>query len=59
VHGDRADGVVQLQHALQEQGGVEHHAAAAEQWIMSLTATEALRKAGILSHNFWLKSFIK
>ena len=38
---------------------IEEHAAAAEQWIRSLTATEALRKAGIRSKNFWLKSFIK
>lgn len=38
---------------------IDDHAAAAEEWIMSLTAAEALRKAGILSHNFWLKSFIK
>ena len=38
---------------------IEAHAAAAEQWIRSLTPTEALRKAGIRSKNFWLKSFIK
>jgi DDE superfamily endonuclease len=38
---------------------IDAHAAAAEQWIRSLTATEALRKAGIRSKNFWLKSFIK
>ena len=38
---------------------IEEHAAAAEQWIRSLTPTEALRKAGIRSKNFWLKSFIK
>jgi hypothetical protein len=38
---------------------LEAHAAAAEQWIRSLTPTEALRKAGIRSKNFWLKSFIK
>jgi hypothetical protein len=38
---------------------IDDHAAAAEEWIMALTPTEALRKAGILSHNFWLKSFIK
>ena len=34
-------------------------AATAEQWIRSLTPTEALRKAGIRSKNFWLKSFLK
>jgi len=38
---------------------IDAHAAAAEEWILSLTPTEALRKAGILSPNFWLKSFIK
>ena len=38
---------------------IDAHAAAAEQWIRSLTPTEALRKAGIRSKNFWLKSFIK
>lgn len=38
---------------------IEEHAAAAEQWLRSLTPTEALRKAGIRSKNFWLKSFIK
>jgi DDE superfamily endonuclease len=38
---------------------IEEQAAAAEQWIRSLTPTEALRKAGIRSKNFWLKSFIK
>ena len=38
---------------------IEEHAAAAEQWIRSLTPTEALRKAGIRSKNFWLKSFLK
>jgi transposase len=38
---------------------IKEHAAAAEQWIRSLTPTEALRKAGIRSKNFWLKSLIK
>jgi hypothetical protein len=38
---------------------IDEHATAAEQWIRSLTPTEALRKAGIRSKNFWLKSFIK
>ena len=38
---------------------IEEHAAAAEQWIRSLTPTEALRKAGIRSKHFWLKSFLK
>lgn len=38
---------------------IDEHAAFAEQWIMSLTHTEALRKASVLSKNFWLKSFLK
>jgi len=38
---------------------IEEHAAAAEQWIRSLTPSEALRKAGIRSKHFWLKSFLK
>jgi len=38
---------------------IDEHAAAAEQWILSLTPGEALRKAGIFAKNFWLKSFIK
>ena len=38
---------------------LDEHAAAAEQWIMALTSTEAQRKAGILSKHFWLKSFLK
>jgi transposase len=38
---------------------IDAHAAAAEQWIRSLTPTAALRKAGIRSKHFWLKSFIK
>ncbi len=38
---------------------IDEHAAAAERWIQSLTASEALRKAGIRAKNCWLKSFIK
>jgi hypothetical protein len=37
---------------------VEEHATFAQQWIASLSKTETLRKAGILSENFWLKSFL-
>lgn len=37
---------------------IDEHAMFAEEWIQSLTRTEALRKAGILSKNFWLKSFV-
>jgi hypothetical protein len=38
---------------------VDEHADFAEQWVMSLTRTEALCKASVLSKNFWLKSFLK
>jgi hypothetical protein len=38
---------------------IDEHAAFARDWIMSLTGTEAKRKAGILSKSFWLKSFFK
>lgn len=40
-------------------GSVEEHAHIAQQYILKLTRQEALRKAGILSKNFWLKSFFK
>jgi hypothetical protein len=38
---------------------INEHAAFAQAWLMSLTTTEAKRKAGILSKNFWLQSFFK
>jgi hypothetical protein len=38
---------------------IDEHAAAAQDWVSSLSDTEAKRKAGILSKNFWLKSFLK
>ncbi len=38
---------------------IEEHAAFAEHWVMSLSKTEALRKASILSKSFWLKSFVQ
>jgi transposase len=38
---------------------IEEHATYAEAWVMSLSRTEALRKASILSDDFWLKSFFK
>lgn len=39
--------------------GIDQHAANAEAWVMSLSRTEALRKASVLSEDFWLKSFFK
>lgn len=38
---------------------VEEHADYAEGWLMSLTNKAALRKAGVLSKNFWLRSFLQ
>ena len=38
---------------------IDEHAAFAERWVLSLSKTEALRKASVLSKNFWLKSFLQ
>lgn len=38
---------------------VDHHAMAAENYILKLSPKEALTKAGLLSENFWLKAFLK
>lgn len=38
--------------------GIDEHAASAEEWLLSLTDKEALRKAGVLSKNFWLRAFL-
>ena len=38
---------------------IDEHAAYAEEWILSLTRSEALLKAGIFSENFWLRSFLQ
>ena len=38
---------------------VDEHAAIAEDYTLKLSNKEALKKAGILSTNFWLKSFLK
>lgn len=40
-------------------GSIEEHAQTARAYIVKLTKHEALKKAGILSKNFWLKSFFK
>ena len=37
---------------------IDEHAKYAEQWILKLSNREALLKAGILSKNFWLQSFL-
>ena len=40
-------------------GSIEEHAQTAREYIVRMTKLEALRKAGILSNDFWLKSFFK
>lgn len=38
---------------------MDEHADYAEDYLLKLSNREALRRAGILSKNFWLKSFLK
>jgi transposase len=38
---------------------IDEHAATAEKYILQLTNKQAQIKAGLLSKNFWLKSFFK
>jgi transposase len=38
---------------------IEEHTCFAENYILNLTKKQALKRAGILSKNFWLKSFFK
>lgn len=38
---------------------IDEHASWAENWLLSLTRSEALLKAGIFSENFWLQSFLQ
>jgi len=37
---------------------IEQHADFAQRWIFSLSKTEALHKAGVLSKKFWLRAFL-
>lgn len=37
---------------------IEEHAKYAEEWLFNLTEQDALRKASVLSKNFWLQSFL-
>lgn len=37
---------------------IDAEAECAQSWLMGLTATQALRKAGILSADFWLKTVV-
>jgi hypothetical protein len=38
---------------------VDHLAQQAERWLLELSPQEALRKAGVLSENFWLKHLLQ
>ena len=38
---------------------IDEHASWAEEWVLSLSRSEALLKAGILSKNYWLRSFLQ
>lgn len=38
---------------------IEEHADYAERWLLGLTDKETLRKAGVLSKNFWLWAFLQ
>ena len=38
---------------------IDEEAEYAEHWIMTLTARQALRKASVLSDDFWLKDFLE
>jgi transposase len=38
---------------------IEQHARQAEEWLISLSKLWALRKAGVLSKNYWLRSFLQ
>ncbi len=38
---------------------IEEHADYAERWLLGLTDKEALRKASVLSKNFWLRAFLQ
>lgn len=37
---------------------MDEHAAWAQDWLLSLTRSEALLKASVFSENFWLRSFL-
>jgi hypothetical protein len=45
--------------ASHQYSNIDEHAEYAENWIIFLTRIEALRKASILSDDFWLRSFFK
>ena len=38
---------------------IDQEAEQAEDWLLGLSARQALRKAGVLSDNFWLKDFLQ
>lgn len=38
---------------------IDQHVRQAEEWAMSLSRRQALRKAGVLSKSYWLRSFLQ
>lgn len=38
---------------------IKEHSAWAQTWVLSLTRSEALLKAGVFSEDFWLRSFLQ
>ncbi len=38
---------------------IDVQAAYSERWVLGLSRRAALRKAGVLSKNFWLKDFLQ
>lgn len=38
---------------------IDEHAASAQNWVLSLTRSEALLRASVFSEGFWLQSFFK
>ena len=38
---------------------IEQDVRQAEEWLMSLSKRQALRKAGVLSKNYWLRSCLQ
>ena len=38
---------------------IDEHAAHAEDWVLSLSKSEALLKGGVFSKNFWLRAFLQ
>lgn len=48
--------VKRVRSANRQYADIDEHAQQVEDWILGLTPRQALRKAGILSKNFWLRT---